>query len=98
MSLVGSRQPLSLGRVGERMQDARVAKELSRISLNSPADLESWFVCDETILAPAVAGAVINTDDNMRVETSAPREAFLPMTEANAAWVENLAQQTRGKQ
>ncbi|HEY0378799.1 MAG TPA: fused MFS/spermidine synthase [Pyrinomonadaceae bacterium] len=91
--LVGSRQPLSLGRVGERMRDARVAKELSRIKLSSPADLEAWFVCDETLLAPAVAGAVINTDDNMRVETSAPREAFLPMTEANAAWVEKLAQQ-----
>jgi spermidine synthase len=88
--LVGSRQPLSLSRVGERMQDARVAKELSRINLNSPADLEAWFVCDETALAPAVAGAIINTDDNMRVETSAPREAFLPMTEANAAWVEKL--------
>ncbi|HJU54773.1 MAG TPA: fused MFS/spermidine synthase, partial [Pyrinomonadaceae bacterium] len=93
--LVGSRQPLSLNRVGERMQDARVAKELSRINLNAPADLEAWLVCDETLLAPAVAGAVINTDDNMRVETSAPREAFLPMTEANAAWVEKLAQQTR---
>ncbi|HYG79268.1 MAG TPA: fused MFS/spermidine synthase, partial [Pyrinomonadaceae bacterium] len=93
--LVGSRQPLSLNRVGERMQDERVSKELSRISLNTPADLEAWFVCDETVLAPAVAGAVINTDDNMRVETSAPREAFLPMTETNAAWVEKLAQQSR---
>jgi spermidine synthase len=95
--LVGSRQPLSLGRVGERMRDARVAKELSRIKLSTPADLEAWFVCDETLLAPAVAGAVINTDDNMRVETSAPREAFLPMTEANAAWVEKLAQQSKGE-
>lgn len=90
--LVGSRVPLSLARVGERMQDARVAKELSRININSPADLEAWFVCDETALAPAVEGAAINTDDNMLVETSAPREAFLPMTEANAAWVEKLAQ------
>ncbi len=90
--LVGSRVPLSLARVGERMQDARVAKELSRININSPTDLEAWFVCDETVLAPAVEGAAINTDDNMLVETSAPREAFLPMTEANAAWVEKLAE------
>lgn len=90
--LVGSRVPLSLALVGERMQDARVAKELSRININSPADLEAWFVCDETALGPAVEGAAINTDDNMLVETSAPREAFLPMTEANAAWVEKLAQ------
>jgi spermidine synthase len=93
--LVGSRQPLTLDRVGERMQDGRVMKELARINVNTPADLESWFVCDETQLAPAVDGAVINTDDNMRVENRAPREAFLPVVEANAAWIENLAAQSR---
>jgi spermidine synthase len=93
--LVGSRQPLSLERVGERMQDERVAKELSRIKINAPADLEAWFVCDETQLGPAVDGAVINTDDNMRVENRAPREAFLPMMDTNAAWIEKLAQQSR---
>jgi spermidine synthase len=89
--LVGSRQPLNLERARERMQDERVAKELARINIKSAEDLESWFVCDETQLAPAVAGAVINTDDNMRVENRAPREAFLPMTRANAEWVEALA-------
>jgi spermidine synthase len=89
--LVGSRQKLTLDRVAERMQDGRVAKELSRIKINAPADLDSWFVCDETQLAPAVEGAVINTDDNMRVENRAPREAFLPVMEANSAWVEALA-------
>jgi spermidine synthase len=93
--LVGSRQPLTLERVGERMQNERVRKELSRIKINAPADLETWFVCDETQLAPAVDGAVINTDDNMRVENRAPREAFLPLMETNAAWVEKLAQQSR---
>ena len=93
--LVGSRQPLTLNRVGERMQDTRVAKELSRIKINAPADLESWFVCDETQLTPALDGAVINTDDNMRVENRAPREAFLPVMEANSAWIEKLAQASR---
>ena len=77
------------------MQDARVAKELSRIKINAPADLESWFVCDETQLTPALDGAIINTDDNMRVENRAPREAFLPVMEANSAWIEKLAQQSR---
>jgi spermidine synthase len=89
--LVGSREPLSLERARERMQDERVAKELARINIRSAEDLESWFVCDETVLAPAVQGAVINTDDNMRVENRAPREAFLPMTAANAEWIESLA-------
>jgi spermidine synthase len=93
--LVGSRQPLTLARFGERMQDERVAKELARIQINAPQDLESWFVCDETQLAAAVEGAVINTDDNMRVENRAPREAFLPMMEANAAWVEKLSEASR---
>jgi spermidine synthase len=93
--LVGSRQPLTLERVGERMQNERVKKELARIKIGAPAELETWFVCDETQLAPAVDGAVINTDDNMRVENRAPREAFLPMMETNAAWVEKLAQQSR---
>jgi spermidine synthase len=93
--LVGSRQPLMLDRVGERMQNERVAKELSRIKINAPTDLDAWFVCDETQLAAAVEGAVINTDDNMRVENRAPREAFLPVMEANAAWIEKLAQQSR---
>jgi spermidine synthase len=93
--LVGSRQPLTLARIAERMQDERVAKELARIQINAPQDLESWFVCDETQLAAAVQGAVINTDDNMRVENRAPREAFLPMLEANAAWVEKLSEASR---
>lgn len=93
--LVGSRQPLTLDHLAERMQNERVAKELSRIKINAPADLESWFVCDETELGPALAGAIINTDDNMRVENRAPREAFLPVMEANSAWIEKLAQASR---
>jgi spermidine synthase len=93
--LVGSRRPLTLEHVGERMQNERVSKELGRIKINAPVDLETWFVCDETQLAPAVDGAIINTDDNMRVENRAPREAFLPLMETNAAWVEKLAQQSR---
>jgi spermidine synthase len=93
--LAGSRQPLTLARIGERMQDERVAKELSRININSPGDLDAWFICDETQLGPAVDSTVINTDDNMRVENRAPREAFLPITEANAAWIETLAAESR---
>jgi spermidine synthase len=88
--LVGSRTPLTLEHLDERMSDRRVGAELARAGIRSPGDVESWYVCDETQLSPAVAGAVINTDDNMLVENRAPREAFLPMMEANAAWVEAL--------
>lgn len=93
--LAGSRAPLTLDRLAERMSDPRTAAELARIEIKSEADLLKWYICDETQLGPAVDGAVINTDDNMRIENRAPREAFLPLMEANAAWIETLAQQAR---
>jgi spermidine synthase len=89
--LAGSQSPLTLDRIAERMRDARISAELSRIGIKSDADVRAWYVCDETRLAPAVAGAVINTDDNMHVETTAPREAFLPLKQTNAAWIDGLA-------
>jgi spermidine synthase len=93
--LIGSRRPLPLdqllGRTRERMGDQRVAAELARVNIKSEADVRSWFVCDELRLAPAVAGAVINTDDNMHIETTVPREAFRQLMHSNAAWIEALA-------
>jgi spermidine synthase len=89
--LFGSNQPLSLDRLSERIADPRVQKELARVNLSSEADVRSWFVCDETKLGPAVAGAKINTDDNMHIETTVPREAFRPLMQSNAQWVEALA-------
>jgi spermidine synthase len=88
--LLGSRAPIRLDRIEERMKDSKVAADLRRVGLNSAADLRAWLVCDETRLGPALRGAVINTDDNMYVETVAPREAFRPTVEENAAWVEKL--------
>ncbi len=91
--LVGSRQPLMLDRIAERMRDPRTAAELARVGMKTESDVRAWYVCDETRLGPATAGAVINTDDNMQVETTAPREAFLPFRQTNEAWIEKLAQQ-----
>ncbi len=88
--LVGSGAPIDLNRMTERMNDARTKTDLERVGIKSADDMRSWFVCDETRLGPAVAGAVINTDDNMHVETIAPREAFRPTMEENAVWVESL--------
>ncbi len=89
--LVGSNQPLNLDRLPERLTDQRIASELGRVSLKTEADVRSWFVCDESRLAPAVAGARINTDDNMHIETTVPREAFRPLMQTNAAWIQALA-------
>lgn len=88
--LVGSKIPLTLERIKERVGDARISAELARVNIKSEADVSAWYVCDETRLAPAVAGAVINTDDNMHIETTVPREAFRPLMETNAAWIEKL--------
>ena len=88
--LVGSRAPIRLDRMNERMNDARTKADLARVGINNADDARAWFVCDETQLGPAVAGSVINTDDNMHVETVAPREAFRPTMEENAAWIESL--------
>ena len=89
--LVGSKTPVTLDRIKERSADPRMAAELARVNLKSEADVRAWYVCDEKQLAPAVAGSIINTDDNMHIETTVPREAFRPVLETNASWVESLA-------
>jgi spermidine synthase len=88
--LLGSGQPIDLNRMTERFNDPRTQAELRRIGLNSADDVSAQWICDETRLGPAVAGAVINTDDNMHVETVAPREAFRPTMLENATWVDSL--------
>lgn len=88
--LVGSNQPLNLDKVHERFADKRIAAELARVELKSEEDFRGWFICDETKLGPAVAGAKINTDDNMHIETTVPREAFRPLMQSNADWILSL--------
>jgi spermidine synthase len=88
--LIGSQAPVRLDRINERMVDPRSADDLGRVGFMTVEDVREWFVCDQTQLSPAVAGAIINTDDNLHVETVAPREAFRPTMEENAAWIEKL--------
>ena len=89
--LIGSNRPLNLDRLPERLMDQRMSAEMARVDLKSEADVRAWFVCDESKLGPAVAGATINTDDNMHIETTVPREAFRPLMQTNAEWVQALA-------
>jgi len=93
--LVGSRSPLSLDRMTERFHDEKIKAELARIKIMGRSDVEAWYVCDETQLTPAIDGATINTDDNMHIENRTPREAFLPLMEVNAKWIEQLAAEGR---
>jgi spermidine synthase len=89
--LMGSNTAMNLDRLNERIADPRIAAELARVNLKSATDVRSWYVCDESRLAPAVAGAVINTDDNMHIETTVPREAFRPLMQTNGEWIQGLA-------
>ena len=89
--LVGSNRPLNLDRLPERFMDQRMAAEMARVGLKTEADVRAWFVCDESRLGPAVAGAKINTDDNMHIEMTVPRETFRPLMQSNAEWVQALA-------
>ena len=89
--LVGSKTPLTLDHIKERIIDSRIAADLARVKIKNETDVRAWYVCDEKQLAPAVAGAIINTDDNMHIETTVPREAFRPLLETNGAWLEKLA-------
>jgi spermidine synthase len=88
--LVGSRTRVNLEHWEQQFSEPGIASELNRAGIQKAEDLRSWFVCDETTLKPAVAGAPINTDDNMHVETTAPREAFRASLGKNAEWVERL--------
>jgi spermidine synthase len=89
--LIGSTTPVTFDRLAERVHDPRIAAELARVDMSGEDKVRSWFVCDETKLRPAVAGAVINTDDNMHIETTVPKEAFRPLMQSNAVWVEALS-------
>ena len=88
--LVGSNRPLNLDHLAERFADSRMAAEIARVDLKTEADVKGWFVCDESRLGQAVAGATINTDDNMHIEMTVPREAFRPLMQSNAEWVQAL--------
>jgi spermidine synthase len=89
--LIGSNQPLNFDRLAERLTHPRMTAELARVDLKSEADVRGWYVCDESRLGPAVAGAKINTDDNMHIEMTVPREAFQPLMQSNAEWIQALA-------
>lgn len=88
--LLGSMKPLNLNLLQERLKDSRIAADLTRVQMATEKDIRAWYVCDEKKLEPAVAGAIINSDDNMHIETTVPREAFMPLMEQNSAWLEKL--------
>ncbi|MFQ5720134.1 MAG: fused MFS/spermidine synthase [Acidobacteriota bacterium] len=83
--ILGSSSPLALDRTGlrERMHDLDVALDLARVGIRAPADLLAWFAFGEGEASSFAAGAGLNTDDNARIEFSAPWSLYDQTRERN---------------
>jgi SAM-dependent methyltransferase len=74
--LVATPRPLRLDgpRLARRMMDSNMRAELGRIQIRTLGDLLARHLADDRRTHQATRGAPINTDDNARVEFSAPKD------------------------
>jgi spermidine synthase len=72
--LVGSDQPLSLDEeeLARRIARPEIARDLSAVQMGSAEDFLSYFVLGDAGARAFGEGGVINTDDNLWLEFSAP--------------------------
>lgn len=66
--------PLDVGRIGRVMRDPKVAAEARRAGWESPFDVVAQVLLAPDEIESFTAGAVVNTDDNARIEFAAPRD------------------------
>lgn len=73
--LMGSQEPiqLDLERFDKRMTELRVLMDLGRVGIRTPSNVLELFRLGPEDIDRVVAGAPRNTDDNARVEFSAPK-------------------------
>ena len=64
--------PLDLPLLGRRLARPEVARDLIRSEIHDVADLISYFKIGKNEIRAFAAGSPLNTDDNMRIEFSAP--------------------------
>jgi spermidine synthase len=86
--LVGSREPLLLQFEAENPLLTRwpnVTKELAEVGIVDEMSLLATYLMDRDAIVEMVGDVAINTDDNMRVEYSAPMNLHQPTSEANVA-------------
>jgi hypothetical protein len=91
--LLGSEEPLALdlARIEERMAELRVRMDLARVHVRRPEDLLPLFRLGPAEVRELVAGAPRNTDDNARVEFSAPKALYLDTLDSNLEMIGKLA-------
>jgi len=83
--LLGAEQPLKLDldAIGRRMSELDVRIDLSRVGMRRAIDVLSLFRLGPAEVGALVEGAPRNTDDNARVEFSAPKTLGMPTIDAN---------------
>jgi len=94
--LVGAETPydLSLQRFEQVQSDEKVGKDLERANMFSARDLARLHLLSGDQLKSYVAGAQLNTDDEPRIEFSAPRNLYAQTTRANMV---SIATHMRGQ-
>lgn len=93
--LVGSGAPLpidtdSLGKIFDR--NAELTDDLARIDIHRPEHILGLYCCGRDTLRALVGSVERNTDDNMRIEYSAPLHLHEPTQEANSRLLERVAE------
>jgi spermidine synthase len=85
--LLGSEEPLALDleAMEQRMAELKVRMDLGRVGMRNPVDVLSLFRLGTDEVRRLVDGAPRNTDDNARVEFSAPKTLGMYTLDENLA-------------
>ena len=72
--IIGSNAPIIIdeAELGKRIAEPAISKDLTRVMMGSAADFLSYFVMGAEGMRQFSKGAIINTDDNLYLEFSAP--------------------------
>jgi len=90
--LLGSEEAvrIDLERLAHRMADPRVGADLARANVDEPLDIVTLLRAGDREVDRLVEEDGSNTDDNARVEFSAPKALFLDTQAANLAMLDRL--------
>jgi hypothetical protein len=75
--------PFDLDALATRMAELRVRMSLARVGARDPVDLLALLRVGDREIGAMLDGAPTNTDDNGRVEFSAPKALYLETIDAN---------------
>jgi spermidine synthase len=83
--MLGSKQPMvfDMVKASALFSTGDLRAEFKEIDVNNPYDLLVFYRMDESGVAKVVGDVGFNTDDNMRVEYSAPKQLYKSTGQAN---------------